>query len=88
MPMISKRIPEMVPAATVPELISMSSSARITSKRSSIDDNSRPIPAATTATTDPHPRLRLPGDNSSDCVGSDLPNPMISNIVNGLSHVA
>jgi hypothetical protein len=29
-----------------------------------------------------------PGDSSSDCEVSGFPNPMISNMVNGLSHVA
>ena len=44
--------------------------------------------AATSSMTGPHASAVEPGDSSSDWDGSAFPNPMISNIVNGLSHVA
>ena len=44
--------------------------------------------AATRCSTGPHASEIEPGDSSSDSDGSCFPNPMISNIVNGLSHVS
>ena len=43
---------------------------------------------ATRCSTGPQAKLVEPGDSSSDSDGDSFPKPMISNIVNGLSHVA
>ena len=88
MPMISKRMPEIVPFSTVPDAIVMSSSARMISCVSSTESSWRPMAAATRWSTGPHASEIDPGDSSSDCDGSCFPKPMISNIVKGLSHVA
>ena len=44
--------------------------------------------AATSSSTGPHASVVEPGARSSDCDVSGFPNPMISNMVKGLSHVS
>ena len=88
MPITSKRMPEMPPTGTEPDAISMGSSAWITSWRSTISSKLRPIASATSSITGPHAIDVVPWASSSDSASSALPNPMISNMVNGLFQVA
>jgi hypothetical protein len=72
----------------VPDAISKSVVGGMTSWRSSIVVEVSPSAAATRSSTGPHASAVDPGESSSDSAGIGFPKPMISNIVNGLSHVA
>ena len=86
--MISKRMADTVPASTVPEAISMSSGAVRTSWRSTTSSRRRPMASATRCSTGPQARVVEPSASSREWLVSGFPNPMISNMVKGLSQVA
>ena len=68
--------------------ISKSSSAWMISCVSCTSSSCSPMADATRWRTGPHAREVDPGDRSSDWDGSGFPNPMIWNIVKGLSQVS
>jgi hypothetical protein len=88
MPLISKCMPEMVPAGIGPDAISNSASAWITSCHSVMPSSFTSRAAATSSTTGPQASAVDPGASSSEDDVSGCPKPMTSNMVNGLSQVA